>query len=119
MVLEPADKCPECSGDKFRILGKDVSEILEYVPASFKIIRYIRPRCICTNCQEIVQAEAASKTIDKGKAGAGLLAHILVQKYSYHLPLYRQNQIYATEGVDLSSSTMCSWISRTAIIGSV
>lgn len=111
VTLEAAAKCPTCSGDKFRVLGEDVSEVLEYVPASFKIIKYIRPRCICNNCQEILQAEAASKVIDKGKAGAGLLAHILVQKYANHLPLYRQSQMYAREGVDLSVSTLCDWMS--------
>ena len=65
---------------------------------------------MCINCEAVVQGYAPSKAIDKGKASAGLLAHILVQKYCNHLPLYRQEQIYEREGIDLSRSTMASWV---------
>jgi len=82
---------------------------LEYIPSSFKVIRYIRPRCVCINCEKIVQAYPASKPIAKGMAGAGLLAHIMVQKYCNHLPFYRQSEIYAREGIELSRSTMAGW----------
>ena len=110
--LSPNKECPECGGEEFRAISEDISESLEYVPASFKVVRYIRPRCVCKKCEKIVQAYPASKPIDKGIAGPGLLAHILVQKYCNHLPIYRQHQIYAREGINLSTSTMNSWTGK-------
>lgn len=90
IIINPDPECPDCGSQEFRKIEDDISETLEYVPASFKVIRHIRSRCACTNCKKIVQAFATSKTIDKGEAGPGLLAHILVQKYCNHLPMYRQ-----------------------------
>ncbi len=85
----PKDKaCPQCQGE-LRKLGEDVSEILEYVPASFVVIRHVRTKLSCTKCDCIVQAEAPSRPIERGVAGPGLLAHVLVSKYADHLPLYR------------------------------
>jgi len=109
VVLKPEPKCPTCNGEEFRTIAEESSETLEYIPSSFKVIRHIRPRCVCINCETIVQAYRPSKAIDKGKAGSGLLAHILVQKYCNHLPLYRQSQIYEREDIDISRSTMASW----------
>jgi transposase len=109
IVLNPDPKCPECGGEDFRKISDDISETLEYIPSSFKVMRYTRPRCACINCETIVQAYPKSGGIDKGKAGPGLLAHILVQKYCNHLPFYRQSEIYAREGIELSRSTMASW----------
>jgi transposase len=108
-VLNPDPKCPECGNEEFRKIADDVSETLEYIPSSFKVIRHIRPRCVCINCEKVVQAYPSSKPIAKGMAGAGLLAHIIVQKYCNHLPFYRQSEIYDREGIDLSRSTMASW----------
>jgi transposase len=114
-VIIPAPQtCSSCGGEKFRKIADDVSEILEYVPAHYKIIRFIRPRCACVTCEHIMQGYAQSKPIDKGKAGAGLLAHIIVQKYCDHLPMYRQSQIYAREGIDLPRSTLASWAGQCA-----
>ena len=79
-------------------LGEDVAEILEYVPAQFKVIRQVRPKLACTACDTIVQAPAPSRPIERGLAGPGLLAHVLVSKYADHLPLYRQAEIYARVG---------------------
>ena len=101
--------CPEC-GSQLRKLGEDVSEVLEYVPASFKVIRHVRPKLCCTACNVIVQAPAASRPIERGMAGAGLLAHVLTAKYCDHLPLYRQSDIYAREGIDLDRSTLAEWV---------
>lgn len=112
IVLNPEPLCPECGGEEFRKIADDISETLEYVPSSFKVNRYIRPRCACVNCEKIVQAYVPSKTIAKGKAGSGLLAHIIVQKYCNHLPLYRQSQMYAREGIEISRSTMASWVGQ-------
>tara|TARA_B110000503_G_C7149263_1_gene414393 strand:- start:376 stop:1971 length:1596 start_codon:yes stop_codon:yes gene_type:complete len=108
-VLNPDPQCPDCGQEEFRKISDDISESLEYIPSSFKVLRHIRPRCVCINCEKIVQAYPASKPISKGLAGPGLLAHILVQKYCNHLPFYRQSEIYAREDIDLSRSTMASW----------
>ena len=112
VVLNPDPKCPDCGSEEFHKIADDISETLEHVPASFKVIRHIRPRCACTNCEKIVQAFAPSKAIDKGKAGSGLLAHIMVQKYCNHLPMYRQSQIYAREGIEISRNTMTGWAAQ-------
>jgi transposase len=101
--------CPDCGGE-LKHLGEDVSEMLEYVPASFKVIRQVRTKLACGRCDKIVQAEALSRPIERGIAGPGLLAHVLTSKYADHLPLYRQAEIYAREGVELDRSTMAEWV---------
>ena len=115
-VLNPDPKCPECGKEEFRKIADDISETLEYIPSSFKVIRHIRPRCVCINCEKVVQAYPASKPIAKGMAGSGLLAHILVQKYCNHLPFYRQSEIYAREEIDLSRSTMANWAGKCTLL---
>jgi transposase len=101
--------CPQCQGE-LRKLGEDVSEVLEYVPASFRVIRHVRTKLSCTKCDCIVQAEAPSRPIERGMAGPGLLAHVLVSKYCDHQPLYRQSEIYARQGVELERSTLADWV---------
>jgi transposase len=101
--------CPDC-GSRLRMLGEDVSEILEYVPASFRVIRQVRPKLSCDGCDRIVQEPAPVRPIDRSLAGPGLLAHVLVAKYSDHLPLYRQSEIYEREGVELNRSTLADWV---------
>lgn len=103
------EACPDCGG-KLRLLGEDVAEMLEYVRACFKVIRHVRPKLSCQACERIVQAEAPSRPIDRGLAGPGLLAHVLVAKYADHQPLYRQSEIYAREGVELDRSTLAGWV---------
>jgi transposase len=105
--------CPECQGE-LRKLGEDVSEVLEYVPASFLVIRHVRPKLSCTKCDCIVQAEASSRPIERGVAGPGLLAHVLVSKYCDHLPLYRQSEMYARQDVELERSTLADWVGGTS-----
>ena len=107
------DACPDC-GSRLRELGEDAAEILEYVRASFKVIRHVRPKLSCVACDRIVQAPAPSRPIDRGLAGPGLLAHVLVSKYADHQPLYRQSEIYAREGVDLDRSTLAGWVGATS-----
>jgi hypothetical protein len=75
--------CPQCQGE-LRRLGEDVSEMLEYVPASFVVIRHVRVKLSCTKCDCIVQAEAPSRPIERGAAGPGLLAQVLVSKHCDH-----------------------------------
>ena len=105
--------CPDCGG-KLKPLGEDVSEMLEYVPEHFKVIRQVRPKLACASCDRIVQAEAPSRPIERGMAGPGLLAHVLVSKYCDHLPLYRQSDMYAREGVELDRSTLADWVGGTS-----
>jgi transposase len=103
--------CPSCGGE-LKHLGEEVSEQLDYVPASFRVIRHVRPKLACAKCDAIVQAPAPARPIARGRAGAGLLAHALVAKYADHLPLYRQSEIYAREGVELSRSTLAEWVGQ-------
>src|ERR1700722_1984795 len=109
IVHENPCSCPACGGE-LRHLGEDVSEILEYVPSRFKVIRHVRPKLSCSACQKIVQPSAPSRPIERGLAGPGLLAHVLVSKYCDHLPLYRQSQIFAREGIELDRSTLADWV---------
>lgn len=110
-VYQPQCSCPDCGG-AMRQIGEDVSEMLEHVPEQFKVIRIVRPKLACEGCERIVQEAAPSRPIARGLAGPGLLAHILVSKYCDHLPLYRQSQIYARQGVELERSTMAEWVGQ-------
>jgi transposase len=109
VVHQSACACPDCGG-ALRRIGEDVSEVLEYVPEHFKVVRHVRPKLSCADCQRIVQANAPSRPIARGLAGPGLLAHVLVAKYADHLPLYRQAQIYARQGIELDRSTLADWV---------
>lgn len=103
------ETCPDCGGE-LKHLGEDVSEILEYVAEHLKVIRQVRPKSACARCERMVQAQAPSRPIERSFAGPGLLAHVLVSKYCDHLPLYRQSEIYAREGVELDRSTLADWV---------
>ena len=103
------DCCPDCGGD-LRHFGDDISEQLEYVPESFKVIRHVRPKFTCTGCDRVVEAPAPSRPIERGLAGPSLLAHVIVSKYADHLPLFRQSEIYARQGVEIPRSTMAGWV---------
>lgn len=104
-------QCPSCGG-ALREAGEDVAEVLEYVPERFKVIRHVRPKYSCAACATLVQSPAPSRPIARGLAGPGLLAHVLVSKYADHLPLYRQSEIYAREGIDLDRSTLADWVGQ-------
>ncbi|AKU11350.1 transposase IS66 [Azoarcus sp. CIB] len=105
--------CPDC-GSTFVKLGEDVSEMLEYVPAHFKVIRHVRPKLACSRCECIVQATAPARPIERGLPGPALLAHVLVGKFCDHLPLYRQSAIYARSGIELDRSTLADWVGQSA-----
>src|ERR1041385_2251137 len=103
-----------CHGEMKKI-GEDVTETLEYVPASFLVIETVRPKFACSKCQEgVVTAPLPPRPIEKGRPGPGLLAQVVVSKYADHLPLYRQEQIYERQGVELSRSTLCGWVAEVA-----
>ena len=101
--------CLDCGG-ALQSLGEDVSEVLDYVPGHWKVFRHVRPKSICTDCKTIHQAAAPPRPIERGMAGAGLLAHVLVSKYADHLPLYRQSEIYARDGIEIDRSTLADWV---------
>ena len=101
--------CPDCGG-ALRQFGQDVSEQLERIPASYKVIQHVRPKFACGACEQVVQAPAPARPIDQGLPGPSLLAHVLVSKFADHLPLYRQSEMYAREGIDLSRSTLAGWV---------
>src|SRR6202163_4268056 len=113
--LPKQEACPDCGGE-LKHLGEDVSEMLEIEPLRFKVIRQVRPKLACACCERIVQAEAPSRPIARGVAGPGLLAHVLVSKYCDHLPLYRQSEMYAREGVELERSTLADWVGGTSAL---
>jgi len=113
-VLHPAAcACPHCGG-ALRRIGEDVTETLDYVPGRFKVIRHVREKLSCRACDTVIAAPAPDHAIARGRAGAGLLAHIVVSKYDDHLPLYRQAEIFAREGVSLQTSTLSGWVGATA-----
>src|ERR1035438_1360300 len=101
--------CPDCGG-ALRKFGEDVSEQLERIPATYKVIRHVRPKFACAGCERVVEAPAPSRPIERGLPGPGLLAHVLVSKYGDHQPLYRQSEIFAREGIDLDRSTLAGWV---------
>ncbi len=114
-VLSVGEDCPECGGDLSK-LGEDITEELEYILGRFVVNKIIRPRMACRRCEAISQAPMPSRPIERGRPGPGLLAHVLVSKYADHLPLYRQSQIYAREGVDLDRSTMADWVGKSTAL---
>ena len=105
------EQCDSCGG-QLHYIGEDVSEMLEYIPARFKVIRHIRPKWSCPDCQQIIQAPAPERPIPNGLAGPDLLAQVLVSKYCDHQPLHRQSRIYARDGVELARSTLADWVGQ-------
>lgn len=105
--------CPACGG-ALRRIGEDVTESLDYVPGRFKVVRHVREAFACRACEQVMQAPAPHHAVPRGRAGPGLLAHIAVAKFDDHLPLYRQAEIYARDGVDLATSTLSGWLGATA-----
>lgn len=116
IVHAPAHcNCPECQR-QMRMLGEDVSEVLDYVPGYFKVLRHVRPKLSCARCGVVVQQSAPSRPIARAMAGAGLLAQVMVAKYADHTPLYRQAGIYRRAGVELDRATMTSWVREAALL---
>jgi transposase len=100
-----------CCGQTKQVIGEEVTEELDYVPASFVVRQHVRIKYACRNCQEgVVIADLPARPIEKGRPGTGLLAHVLTSKYCDHLPLHRQEGIFKRHGVDIKRSTMCDWV---------
>ncbi|MGK9232535.1 IS66 family transposase [Inquilinus limosus] len=117
IVHQPGDegacRCPDCGAGMAR-MGEDVTEVLDYVPGHFKVLRHVRPKYACVACDVITQAPAPALPTPRGRAAPGLLAHVLIAKYADHLPLYRQSAIYARAGLDLDRSTLADWVGQSA-----
>ena len=113
-LSEDERRCP-CCGDSRSEMGRESSEQLEFVPASFKVIEHVRIKYACKRCEEHVAIAAkAPQPIEKGLAGPGLLAHLIVSKYGDHTPLYRQEDIFMRYGVCIRRSTQCGWLAGAA-----
>ncbi len=113
-VVHPAPSACPCCGGTLHKLGEDVTEMLELVPRQWKVIQHVREKFSCRSCEKIAQPPAPSHPIARGRAGPGLLAHVLFGKYGLHLPLTRQAATYAREGVPLDVSTLADWVGASA-----
>ena len=108
--------CPACAGALHRI-GEDVAERLDVIPAQFRVLVVRRPKYACRACQEVVvQSPAPARLIEGGLPTEATVAHVVVAKYADHLPLYRQAQIYARQGIELDRSTLADWTGRAAFL---
>src|SRR5271167_1372231 len=108
--------CPCCQGELHRI-GEDRSERLDIVPAQFRVLVTRRPKYACRRCEDgVVQALAPARLIEGGMPTEATIAQVLVSKYADHLPLYRQAQIYARQGINLDRSTLADWVGRAAFM---
>src|ERR1700694_1775140 len=117
IVVDIDDKtCPCCQGELHRI-GEDKSERLDIVPAQFRVLVTRRPKYACRTCEDgVVQAPAPARLIEGGLPTEATVAQVLVSKYADHLPLYRQAQIYARQGITLDRSTLADWVGRAAFV---
>jgi transposase len=113
VLIDIEDKSCPCCGGALHVIGEDTSEMLDIVPAQLRVRVIRRPRYGCRSCEEaVVQAPAPERPITGGMATEALLAHVLVAKFCDHLPLYRQAQIFARQGIELDRSTLCDWVGR-------
>ncbi|EKL7483509.1 transposase, partial [Escherichia coli] len=109
-VISPAEtECSVCSG-KLKPLGESISEQLDIINTAFRVIETVRPKLACSRCDCIVQAPQPPKPIERSYASPALLARIIMAKFAEHLPLYRQSEIYARQGVELHRNTMGRWV---------
>jgi transposase len=113
-IVYPSPSACACCGGTLHKLGEDVTESLELVPRQWKVIQHVREKFSCRSCEAITQPPAPFHPIARGRAGPGLLAHILFAKFGLHLPLNRQSVTYAREGIDLDVSTLADWVGACA-----
>src|SRR6266849_9202806 len=113
-IVYPSPSACPCCGGSLHKLGEDVTETLEMIPRQWKVIQHVREKYSCRTFEQITQPPAPSHPIARGRAGPGLLAHILFAKYGLHLPLNRQSATYAREGIDLDVSTLPDWVGACA-----
>ena len=114
-IVDVESKACPCCGGALHQIGEDVAERLDVVPTTFRVLVTRRPRYGCRSCESaIVQTPAPARIIEGGIPTEALIAHVLVSKYADHLPLYRQAQIYARQGIELDRSTLADWVGRAA-----
>jgi transposase len=114
-VVVPAPcSCPACGGDRLSKLGEDVTETLEVIPRSWKVIQTVREKFSCRDCEKIAQAPTPFHVVPRGWAGPSFLAMLLFEKYGQHQPLNRQAERFAREGVPLSVSTLADQVGAAA-----
>ncbi len=116
--IEPAQgncACPDCGG-ALRPLGEDHDEMLDAVPVQWRVVRTIRPKYSCRLCEKIVQAAAPVKAIARGKATFATLAHVVVSKFDHHLPLFRQSEMMAAQGIEIDRSTLAGWVGQASAL---
>ncbi|MCP4560823.1 MAG: IS66 family transposase [Bosea sp.] len=116
-IIDIQDKTCRCCRGELHVMGEDVSERLDIVPAQFRVIVMRRPKYACRACEEVVvQAPAPARLVEGGIPTEATVAHVLVSKYADHLPLYRQAQIYGRQGVNLDRSTLADWVGKAAFL---
>ena len=114
VVHRPGGTCKACGGTDLRTVGESVTEVLEYIPGRFEVVRHLRPACSCRKCETMAQAPMPELPIPRGVAGPGFLAHIAIAKFCDHVPLYRQAEIYAREGVEIERGQLAEWLGHLA-----
>ena len=118
IVIEPPNATCTCCGGELHVIGEDKSERLDKIPAKYRVIVTRRPKYACRTCERtgadetagIVQAPAPARLIEGGLPTEALVADVIVQKYAWHLPLYRQSQMMAAEGIHIDRSTLAHWV---------
>jgi transposase len=117
MVVDVEDHTCPCCGNALHWIGEDTGERLDIVPAQFRVLVVRRPKYACRACENVVvQAPAPARLIEGGLPTEATVAQVLVSKYADHLPLYRQAQIYARQGIALDRSTLADWVGRAAFM---
>jgi len=112
-ISDNVTACPDCGG-VLHDAGTTSSEMLDWVPASVRVVRINRPKCACRACGTLHQAPAPERVAEGCLATPGLIAHVLTSRYCDHLPLYRQSQIFGRHGLDIARSTLADWIRAAA-----
>ncbi len=118
VVAEPPSgtcTCPDCGG-ALRKLGDDSAEQLDVAPVQWRVVRTIRPKDSCRSCDKIVQAPVPVRAVARGKATFATLAHIITSKFDHHLPLYRQAEMMAAQGIDIDRSTLAGWTGQASAL---
>jgi transposase len=114
--VPPEARVCDCGREKARI-GEDVTEQLEYEPGKLSVLKHIYPKYACSCCKDgVTSAPPAASPIEGGLAGPGLLAYVIVNKFSDHLPLYRQQDVLSRHGIFLARSTLCGWLAQCAAL---
>src|SRR3984893_14192163 len=115
VVIDVESKICPCCGGALHKIGKPEKEMSDVGPVQCRVRRVVRPRYGCRGCESaVVQAPAPAQPIDGGMATEAMLAHVATMKYGYQVPLYRQEQRLASQGIDLDRATLALWMGRLA-----